>query len=131
MPNTDCFLHVPSERESFNNLTKWIADVRAERGNDVVIMIAGNKTDLSDNRWGCKNVSGCKNVLVHTSFVPILRRRVTIEEGQQKASEEDVLFIECSAKTGYNIKALFKKLATALPNSEPESTVTNDSNCES
>eukprot|EP01138_Halocafeteria_seosinensis_P001272 gb/GECG01001305.1/.p1 GENE.gb/GECG01001305.1/~~gb/GECG01001305.1/.p1 ORF type:complete len:286 (+),score=27.67 gb/GECG01001305.1/:1-858(+) len=93
-----------TKRETFNNLTKWIADVRAERGSDVVIMIAGNKTDLSENR------------------------RVTAEEGQQKANEEDVLFIECSAKTGYNIKALFKQLATALPNSQPDTAITNDSN---
>jgi Ras-related protein Rab-6A len=29
---------------------RWIEDVRAERGNDVVIMLVGNKTDLADKR---------------------------------------------------------------------------------
>jgi Ras-related protein Rab-6A len=33
---------------SFNNLNKWIEDVRNERGNDVIIVIVGNKTDLED-----------------------------------------------------------------------------------
>ena len=29
---------------------KWVEDVRSERGNEVVIMLVGNKTDLSDRR---------------------------------------------------------------------------------
>lgn len=40
---------------------------------------------------------------------------MTIEEGEAKAKEENVLFIETSAKCGYNIQALFKKVATSLP----------------
>ena len=39
-----------TNRASFLNTTKWIDDVRTERGNDVVIMLVGNKTDLSDKR---------------------------------------------------------------------------------
>jgi GTPase SAR1 family protein len=30
--------------------SKWIDDVRTERGSDVIIMLVGNKTDLSDKR---------------------------------------------------------------------------------
>ena len=33
------------------NTTKWIEDVRTERGSDVVIMLVGNKTDLSERRY--------------------------------------------------------------------------------
>jgi GTPase SAR1 family protein len=33
------------------NTAKWIDDVRAERGNDVIIVLVGNKTDLSDKRF--------------------------------------------------------------------------------
>ena len=83
-----------TNRASFLNTSKWIEDVRNERGNDVVIMLVGNKTDLSD------------------------RRQVSVEEGEEKAGELDVLFIETSAKAGYNVKALFRKLATALPGVE-------------
>ena len=38
-------------RVSFNNVLRWIEDVRAERGSDVVLMVVGNKTDLADKRW--------------------------------------------------------------------------------
>jgi len=80
-----------TNRASFLNTTKWIEDVRGERGNDVIIALVGNKTDLSD------------------------RRQVSVEEGEQKARENDIMFIETSAKAGFNIKALFRRLAGALP----------------
>ncbi|ORY43361.1 ras-domain-containing protein [Rhizoclosmatium globosum] len=83
-----------TSRSSFQNTTKWIDDVRAERGNDVIIVMVGNKTDLSD------------------------KRQVSTEEGETKAKEADVLFIETSAKAGYNVKALFRKIAQALPGTE-------------
>jgi len=40
---------------------------------------------------------------------------VTIEEGDAKARELGVMFIETSAKAGFNVKALFRKVAAALP----------------
>mgnify|MGYP000150032099 CR=1 FL=1 len=80
-----------TDRASFMNTSNWIEDVRSERGPDVVVMLVGNKTDLSD------------------------RRQVSVEEGEELAKKEKVMFIETSAKAGYNIKALFRKLATALP----------------
>ena len=39
-----------TSRETFNSTSKWIADVRAQRGNDVVIVLVGNKTDLTADR---------------------------------------------------------------------------------
>ena len=54
--------------------------MRTERGNDVIIMLVGNKTDLAD------------------------KRQVSIEEGEAKAKELNVMFIETSAKSGYNVK---------------------------
>ncbi len=40
---------------------------------------------------------------------------MSTEEGDAKAREAGVLFIETSAKAGFNIKALFRKIAAALP----------------
>lgn len=37
-------------RTSFQNTSKWIEDVRAERGSEVIIVLVGNKTDLNDKR---------------------------------------------------------------------------------
>ena len=41
-----------ADGNSFQQTNKWIEDVRAERGNDVIIMLVGNKTDLADKRLG-------------------------------------------------------------------------------
>lgn len=38
------------DRNSFLNTAKWIDDVRVERGNDVIIVLVGNKTDLNEKR---------------------------------------------------------------------------------
>jgi len=79
---------------SFQQTSKWIDDVRTERGPDVIIMLVGNKTDLAD------------------------KRQVSIEEGERKAKELSVMFIETSAKAGYNVKQLFRRVAAALPGME-------------
>ncbi|XP_035504989.1 ras-related protein Rab-41 isoform X3 [Scophthalmus maximus] len=83
---------------SFQQTSKWIDDVRTERGSDVIIMLVGNKTDLAD------------------------KRQITTEGGEQRAKELNVMFIETSAKTGYNVKQLFRRVAAALPgmDSTPE-----------
>jgi Ras-related protein Rab-6A len=36
---------------SFQNTNKWVEDVRNERGQDVIIVLVGNKTDLNDKRY--------------------------------------------------------------------------------
>ena len=35
---------------SFELTSKWVDDVRVERGGDVIIVLVGNKTDLVDKR---------------------------------------------------------------------------------
>jgi len=79
---------------SFLNTSKWIEDVRNERGDDVLIVLVGNKTDMAD------------------------RRAVSVEEGEDKARSDGIMFMETSAKAGYNIKQLFKKIAVSLPGME-------------
>ncbi|GAA5807197.1 Ras-related protein Rab-6A [Mucor flavus] len=86
-----------TNRNSFSNTSKWIDDVRAERGTDVIIVLVGNKTDLND------------------------KRQVTVDEGEKKAKEYNIMFIETSAKAGYNVKALFRKIGHALPGMESQS----------
>ena len=39
------------DRNSFSNCSKWIDDVRAERGGNVIIVLVGNKTDLAERRY--------------------------------------------------------------------------------
>ena len=60
----------------------------------MVVVLVGNKTDLVE------------------------KRAVTTEEGDARARAAGVLFLETSAKAGFNIKALFRKIASALPGME-------------
>jgi len=80
-----------TDRQSFLNTAKWVEEVHTQRGDDVLIFLVGNKTDLVANR------------------------KVSTEEGEAKATEHGATFIETSAKAGVNIKPLFRKIATSLP----------------
>lgn len=40
----------------------------------------------------------------HTSNIMLISRQVSIEEGEAKARDLNVMFIETSAKAGFNIK---------------------------
>lgn len=44
------FFPPETDMNSFQQTSKWIEDVRTERGSDVIIMLVGNKTDLADKR---------------------------------------------------------------------------------
>ena len=46
------------------------------------------------------------------------QRQVTFEEASKFAEENGLIFIETSAKAGFNVKALFRKIAAALPGME-------------
>ncbi|KAI1914537.1 GTPase Ryh1 [Ophidiomyces ophidiicola] len=85
-----------SNAKSFQNTRKWVDDVRGERGNDVIIVLVGNKTDLND------------------------KREVTTAQGEEEAKKNGLMFIETSAKVGYNVKQLFRRIAQALPGMEGE-----------
>lgn len=68
------------DTNTFRKASKWIHEVRTERGRDVIIILVGNKSDLTCNR------------------------QVLVKDGVRKAEELDVMFMETSAKSGYNVK---------------------------
>lgn len=80
-----------TSQSTFESTSKWIEDVRNERGNDIIIVLVGNKVDNADARV------------------------VSTEDGEQRAREFNTLFIEVSALSGYNVKTLFRRIAAALP----------------
>lgn len=85
-----------SNLKSFHNTRKWVDDVRGERGQDVIIVLVGNKTDLGD------------------------KREVSSQMGEEEARKSGAIFMETSAKVGANVKALFRRIAQALPGMEGE-----------
>lgn len=62
----------------------WIADVRTERGCDVIMLLLGSKMDLAN------------------------KRQTTTEEGKQHTKELSTMITEKSAQTGCNMKQLFR-----------------------
>ncbi|KAG5220902.1 GTP binding protein [Salix suchowensis] len=59
-----------TNRQSFLSTSKWIDDVRSERGNDVIIVLVGNKADLSD------------------------KRQVTLEEATEKSTQLNIILFK-------------------------------------
>lgn len=86
-----------SSKKTFEQTRKWIDDVRGERGNDVIVVLVGNKTDLGDSK-----------------------REVTTQQGEEEAKRSNAIFMETSAKVGHNVKALFRRIAQALPGMDAE-----------
>lgn len=83
-------------RQTFDAIDHWIDDVHRERGEDVLIALVGNKSDLAD------------------------AREVSPAEGEAKARAlAAAIFLETSAKTGANVKTLFVEIAQALAQRDP------------
>jgi Ras-related protein Rab-6A len=54
---------------------------------------------------------------------------VSVEEGEDRSTKDGIMFIESSAKAGFNVKALFRKLANALPGNDSALNPQPASNC--
>ncbi|XP_029379110.1 EF-hand calcium-binding domain-containing protein 4A isoform X2 [Echeneis naucrates] len=76
---------------SFTAVRGWMESVKKKMCDGTVLMLLGNKLDLTDAHG----------------------RKVTAEQGQRLA-EHQALFYECSAKTGYNMEELMTDLALML-----------------
>nr|XP_009686553.1 PREDICTED: ras-related protein Rab-43 [Struthio camelus australis] len=80
-----------SKRGSFQSIPRWIEDVRKYAGSNIVQLLIGNKSDLSD------------------------LREVQLEEAQSLAEHYDIICaIETSAKDSSNVEEAFVKMATEL-----------------
>ena len=88
-----------TNKQSFANVNKWADDVRAERGTNVIIVLVANKIDKVEER-----------------YCPL--SCVSSEEGTQKGKELEAIHVEVSAKTGDNIKNLFRRIAQVLPSND-------------
>lgn len=81
-----------TSKKSFASLEKWVSDVRMERGDDVIVVIVGNKSDLS------------------------AKRQVSVEEAETFCKAVGGKFlVETSTKANHNVNLLFKRIASCLP----------------
>lgn len=79
-----------TDRKTFEDASKWIDEVQADRQGQALIVLVGNKCDLTS------------------------ARQVTAQEGEEKAKALGAIFMETSAKNGHNCRPLFKKIANEL-----------------
>ena len=80
-----CAAHL-DRRDTFSHLTRWLEEVRQNGNPDMVIMLIGNKCDLDQ------------------------RRQVSTEEGERFAKENQLIFMETSAKTAFGVEEVITYL---------------------
>jgi Ras-related protein Rab-6A len=80
------FVYDITRRESFDGVDSWLELYRNYRAEDAVTILVGNKSDLREER------------------------KVTREEGMQKARAKGLSFCETSAKSGSGIEELFHSI---------------------
>ena len=81
-----------TKKYTFENIDNWIAEIRNSADRKVTIMLIGNKNDLEESR------------------------EVKKEEGEMKAKDYGLAFLETSALTGSNITIAFQKLIEEVYN---------------
>ena len=80
-----------SDIKAYQDLDIWIKDLRSQTDQELPIFIVGNKSDRENER------------------------QITYKEAQEfSLSRRTKYFIECSAKTGYNIENIFNEAAKYL-----------------
>ena len=77
--------------DSFNNLEFWLNELKTKGNPDINLFLIGNKADLED------------------------KRKISKEQGQDFCDTNNMkLFMESSAKTGFNAQELFVEAAKVL-----------------
>lgn len=75
-----------TKKDSLTGAKSWVKELQRRGDPNVVIALAGNKADLES------------------------KRKVQTEEAQQYASDNDIIFMETSAKTALNVRNLFVEI---------------------
>ena len=77
--------------DSFNNIERWLNDVKTQSNPDVKIFLIGNKADLEE------------------------KRQISREAGEKFCNDHKLaFFLETSAKTGFNVQNVFIQVAKEL-----------------
>ncbi|CAA2969648.1 ras-related protein Rab11C-like [Olea europaea var. sylvestris] len=79
-----------TKRQTFDNIQRWLRELRQHADSNIVIMMAGNKSDLNH------------------------LRAVADNDGQTLAETEGLSFLETSALEAYNVDKAFQSILTEI-----------------
>lgn len=79
-----------TRRSSYENISKWLFELREFGGEDMVVILVGNKCDLGQSR------------------------EVEEEEGKGFAEAEGLCFMETSALNNLNVEEVFLQMITKI-----------------
>ncbi|KAK1597602.1 ras family protein [Colletotrichum navitas] len=86
-----------SRKQTFQHVTDWLNDLRQIAEPDIVVILVGNKADLTQDENN--------------------KREVTKEEAQEWAKRNGVFeYVETSAKSGENVEKAFMRVAERIYN---------------
>jgi small GTP-binding protein len=88
--------------DTFSRAKSWVRELQRQARSDIVIALAGNKSDLGS------------------------RRTVEYEEANAYAEENGLLFLETSAKNANNVNEIFLAIARKLPRDTDNATAGNN-----
>uniref|UniRef100_A0A6N2KQ38 Ras-related protein RHN1-like n=2 Tax=Salix TaxID=40685 RepID=A0A6N2KQ38_SALVM len=81
--------------DSFERAKRWVIELQRQGNPNLIMFLVGNKVDLND------------------------KRKVGIEDGEQYAKENGMVFLETSAKSTHNVNELFYEIAKRLAKKAP------------
>jgi small GTP-binding protein len=79
-----------TDNESFSKATKWISELKQERGDGAFVIVAGNKTDIEG------------------------KRVVPQSDGEKLAEQHMARYFETSAKSNQNIHEMFEAICDEI-----------------
>ncbi|ETW34714.1 hypothetical protein PFAG_04733 [Plasmodium falciparum Santa Lucia] len=85
-----------TKKKTFLSISKWLEEIRQNADKDIVIMLVGNKVDLTEEDE--------------------TKRKVTYEQGANFARENNLFFAEASAVSKLNVKHIFENLLQEIYN---------------
>ncbi len=94
--NTVLIVFDITHRKSFLNVKKWLKEIKNNGLENPIVFLVGNKIDSNE------------------------KRQINYDEAFQLAEENNIEYIECSAKTNNNIYSLFERLAEKTINDKKD-----------
>ncbi|CAF1329656.1 unnamed protein product [Rotaria magnacalcarata] len=88
--------------DSLSQAKKWVKELRTANGIDMIIGLAGNKADLATT---------------------VNKRKVDAREVAEYADDNQLIFMETSAKRGDNVSEIFMNVARQVAMKQPTNTL--------